>query len=67
MSVRVARRARALAIRRNVRERTTADPPEIAARDERETHDLRAAIDEELRRLPGPLPGRPWSCSTSKV
>jgi RNA polymerase sigma factor (sigma-70 family) len=53
VSVRVARRARAIAARRNGRERTNLETPEIPARDDRDAAELRAAIDEELRRLPG--------------
>ena len=52
VSVRVARRARAVAIRRNGRERTNAEVPEIPARDERDSDEIRAVIDEELDRLP---------------
>ena len=54
VSVRVARRARAVAARRNARERTNAPAPEVevAARDGRDLDDLRGSIDEELRRLP---------------
>jgi RNA polymerase sigma factor (sigma-70 family) len=52
VSVRVARRARAVAARRNARERTNAKVPEVIAHDERELDDLRVCIDEELRRLP---------------
>jgi RNA polymerase sigma-70 factor (ECF subfamily) len=53
VSARVARRARAVAIRRNGRERTNAETPEIPARDERDADELRAVIDEESGRLPG--------------
>jgi RNA polymerase sigma-70 factor (ECF subfamily) len=53
VSVRVARRARAVAIRRNGRERTNAETPETPARDDRDADELRAVIDEELGRLPG--------------
>jgi len=52
VSVRVARRARALAARRNGRERTNASAPEVAARDDGPADDTRAVIDEELDRLP---------------
>ena len=52
VSVRVARRARAVILRRNGRERTNAETPEVPARDERDADELRAAIDEELHRLP---------------
>src|SRR3954469_23657161 len=53
VSVRVARRARAAPPRRNGRERTNVEAPEIPARDDRDADELRAVIDEELRRLPG--------------
>ena len=53
VSVRVARRARAVVLRRNGRERTNVEAPEIPGRDERDADELRAAIDEELGRLPG--------------
>jgi RNA polymerase sigma factor (sigma-70 family) len=53
VSVRVARRVRAVTLRRNGRERTNVETPEIPGRDQRDLDDLRAVIDEELRRLPG--------------
>ena len=66
VSVRVARRARAVADRRNARERTNAEAPEVAARDERD----RGRPPGRDRRGTAPAPAtataRPWSCSTSK-
>ncbi len=54
VSVRVARRARAVAVRRRGRETTVVAMPEVAARDEgdREAADLRARLDEAMRGLP---------------
>jgi RNA polymerase sigma factor (sigma-70 family) len=52
VSVRVARRARAVAARRRGRETTVDAMPEVAARDEATGDDLRALLDGAMRGLP---------------
>ena len=59
VSVRVARRARSVVDRRRLRERTNVEPPALDAAagagraDDRPEPDLRAAVDEEVEKLPG--------------
>lgn len=52
VSIRVARRARAVVIRRRLRERTNAALPEAMARVVEPEIEMRLVIDEELERLP---------------
>lgn len=52
VSIRVAKRARVVAIRRREREQTNTELPEPPARDANPPDDLRSVIDEELQQLP---------------